>query len=73
MKVDWWWLLVVAAIAWWWSRQREQLAAFKSTPGYKAAVAAGTDPLNPTNVKTVPPGASVSVTNPPGSSAFQAD
>lgn len=68
MKVDWWWLLAVAAIAWWWRGQRDELAAFKSTPGYKNAVAAGMDPLNTSNVQTV--AGVVSMTNPQGTSAW---
>jgi hypothetical protein len=78
MKVEWWWLFVVAALVWWWRGQRDELAAVKSTPGYKAAVAAGMDPLNQKNVQTVAPGASIdivtnAVTNPQGASAFSAD
>lgn len=69
MKVEWWWLVVVAAIVWWWRGQRDQVVEFMSTPGYKAAVAAGMNPLA-TNAVTVPPGASVSMTNPQGSSAW---
>lgn len=70
MKVEWWWLVVVAAIAWWWRGQRDELVAFKGTPGYKNAVAAGMDPLSTANVQTVPPGGSVSATNPQGTSAW---
>ncbi len=70
MKVDWWWLVVVAAVVWWWRGQRDQIVELKSTPGYKAAVAAGMDPLNTSNAVTLPPGSSVSMTNPQGTSAW---
>lgn len=79
MKVEWWWLVVVAAVVWWWRGQRDNLAEFKNTPGYKNAVAAGMNPLATTGVQ-VPPGSSVNfltgeitpggATNPQGTSAW---
>jgi hypothetical protein len=69
VKVAWWWLVVVAAVVWWWRGQRDELAAFKNTPGYKAQIADGVDPLHQTSVQT-PPGGNVSLTNPQGTSAW---